>query len=167
MGYRGRLIWPFTAEVLLFNTAITALNGPDGVGFDHDFKAPLKQTNGTTSRVFDHAIRLQAQVETERDPFNELRMLNTGDDSTTEVVLVFHFQQLEDEGLVDSSGRAKIVKGSKLGRVWNRDMVEVDNFTERDVVVTHAKPHSFGLSGGNRNLLVVRFARRQRSTAAV
>ena len=58
MGYRGRLIWIFTAEVLRLDTAATAENGPGAVGYDHDFREPLKAADGTTSRVYHPAVEL-------------------------------------------------------------------------------------------------------------
>lgn len=163
MGYRGRLIFPMEAEILRLDTLATSVNGPGGQGFDPLFKEPLKEADGTTSRLFKAAKWVPCQVETEGDQFDQLSMLNTGDDGGTELILVLHFQDLEDFGWVDSKGRAVIPKGSKLGRIRDQDLEELDDYVDRDLVVTQARPHSYGLSGGKRNLLIVFFARRERS----
>lgn len=168
MGYRGRLIWPFIAEVAKLNTVATSVNGaPLATGYDHDFKEPVKKADGTTSRSYDPGIQLPVQVETEGDPFDALVMRNTGDDGDTELKLVFHFRDLEDRGLVDIKGRATITKGDKLIRVTDRDGEEIDNYEERNLVVTEVQPRSAGLSGHRRNILLVSFRRRSVTTTEV
>ena len=166
MGYRGRLIFPFEAKLSKLNTAGTAVNGaplPDG--YDYDFKEPVKKADGTNARIYDAPILLPCQVETEGDQFDALTMRNLGDDRDTEIKLLFHFQDLEDYGLVDSKGRAKITKGDKLVSVWDNEGNEVDNYEEAGLVVTQAQPRSYGLSGGRRNLLLVTFRARDTSTS--
>lgn len=166
MGYRGRLITEFKAEISRLNTLATSVNGaPLDDGYDYDFKEPVKKADGTTSRVFDQSIKIPCQVETEGDRFDFLTMRNLGDNSDTEVKLVFHFQDLEDMGLVGPKGRAKITKGDKLIAIFDEDDEEIDNYEERNLVVTTAQPRSAGLSGGRRNLLLVTFRRRDRSTS--
>lgn len=168
MGYRGRLIFPFTAHVARLDTTATAANGaPLSDGYDYDFKEPVKKADGTTARVYKPVDKLPCQVETEGDPFDALAMRNLGDDQTTTVKLCFHFQDLEDYGLVDAKGRALFKKGDKLVAVYDQDETEIDDYSARNLVVTEAQPRSAGLSGGKRNLLLVTFKTRDLSTSEV
>lgn len=165
MGYRGRLIWEFVAHVAKLNTLATSVNGaPLDDGYDYDFKEPVKKADGTTSRVYDAAIPIPCQVETEGDPFDTLAMKNLGDDRDTALKLCFHFQDLEDMGLVDSKGRATITKGDRLTAIYDKDGEEIDDYNERELVVVEAQPRSAGLSGHKRNLLLVSFRHRDQST---
>lgn len=168
MGYRGRLIWPFTARIAKLDTLATSVNGaPLSGGYDFDFKEPVKKSDGTTSRVYGNPIDLPCQVETEGDQFDRLTMRNLGDDGDTALKLVFHFQDLEDYGLVDTKGRATIPKGTKLVAIFDGDMEEIDDYESQDLVVTEAQPRSAGLSGLKRNLLLVTFKARDESTSEV
>lgn len=166
-GYRGRLIWRFEAEIAIYDTAATEANGaPFPSGFNPWLREPVKKADGSETRRFA-THRLGVQVETEGDQFDALRMNNLGDGGATELKLVFHFQELEDNLLVDAKGRAMLVKGSRLLCVFDQDGMEVDNYAERDVVVTEAQPRSYGLSGGKRNLLLVTFRKRDTGTNKV
>lgn len=164
---RGRLIYPFIAEIAALNTLATSFNGaPLADGYDFDFKEPVKKADGTTSRVYDASFRIECQVETESagDTFDKLGMRNLGDDGDTEIKLCFHFQDLEDMGLVDANGRGQINKGAKLVAIFDSDGEEVDNYAERSLFVVEAQPRSYGLSSLKRNLLVVTFRYRMTST---
>ena len=167
MGYRGRLISPMSAIVAFYDTAATEANGgPFPSGYDPVFREPVKKADGSETRQFvTHT--LDCQLETEGDRFDQLQMRNTGDDGATEVKLVFHFQDLEDNLLVDAAGRATIVKGSKLLQVFDQLGNEIDDYGERELVVVEAQPRSAGLSGGQRNLLLVTFRERDKGTNEV
>jgi hypothetical protein len=169
MGYRGRLIFPMTSRIEIIDTVSTASNGGVlGGGYDQDFREPVVFAGGGVSTSYFAAVDLPCQVETEEsaDAFAKLSMSGLGDESVTEIQLAFHFRDLEDAGLVDATGRAQIHNGSRLIRVVDRSGIEVDNYSERDLVVTESVPRSYGLTSGNRNLLLVDFTRRGRSVRA-
>lgn len=171
MGYRGRLIYAFEATIARLDTAATDLNVPAGhpSGFDHTFGTTIKLTSGETTTVYSAPVKLRCQVETEGDstPWDALAMLQTGDNRDSELKLVFHYRDLEDQLLVDIKGRVKLYKGDKLTAIHTKDGEEVDNYDEMGLVATELKPVGYGLSGGKRNLLVVTYRRRDRSTAEV
>jgi hypothetical protein len=168
MSYRGRLIWPFRATIERLDTQATAANpGPTAGGYDHDFKEPRKRADGTTNTVYMAPIILNCQVETEADDFDALAMRRGGDNRDSEVKLVFHFQELEDHGLVDDHGRALMSKGDRLVAIHTQNREEVDNYAELHLVATNLQPRSYGLSGLKRNLLLVSYRRRDRSSIEV
>lgn len=169
MGYRGRLLFKFIATIERLDTAATAVNNPAGYtdGYDHRFRTPIKLTAGGNTIIYSNPIRLNCQVETEAqaDPWDVQRMLKTGDNRDTSIKLVFHYQQLEDEALVDAKGRAKLYKGDKLIAIHTQDGEELDDYSELGLVCTAIPPHGYGLSGGKRNLLVAEYGRRDQSTS--
>lgn len=168
MGYRGRLIWPFRATVARLDTSGTSANaGPTAGGYDNAFKEPRKRADGTLNTVYKALIVLQAQVETEGDDFDALSLRRGGDNRDSEVKLVFHFQELEDMGLVSPKGRALLSKGDRLMAVHTQSREEIDDYSDLDLVATVLQPRSAGLSGGKRNLLLVTYRRRDRSSVEV
>lgn len=164
MGYRGRLIWPFRATIRRLDTTATAANaGPTPGGYDHDFKEPRKRADGSLNTAYKPEIVLQAQVETEGDVFDALSLRRLGDNRDSQVVLVFHFQELEDMGLVEG-GVAQLAKGDRLMAVHTQSREEIDDYSSLHLVATQLQPRSYGLSGGKRNLLLVTYRRRDNST---
>ena len=83
---RGRLIFPFLAELRRLDTAAMATTDPDGAGaltggFDPDFKEPVlvdRDGDGVAERERTElpAIRVPCQVEPK--VFEDLRMLASG-----------------------------------------------------------------------------------------
>lgn len=157
---RGRLIWPFLATVEPLDTAATEA-ADAGTGYDPYFKEPITRSDGTDARVYGTPVELECQVETEMDEVRELNQGNSGDDERVELKLVFHFQDLEDQGLVDASGRALIKKGDRLVQITDIDGTEIDDYSGLNLVVQHSQPRSAGLSSLRRNLLLVTFKKRK------
>ncbi len=165
---RGRLINPFLAEIAQLDTVATA-DDPDGhgplsSGYDPDFKetvlVPGGGWRGHDARREKPLIRLPCQIEVQS--FGELQELLTGMSPRSHLVLVFHFQDLEQMGLVDPGS------GDALLRVDDR-LVAIRDYHTGDVVqavrtppglyITEVQPQSFGL-GLRRNLLFAVFNER-------
>ena len=173
---RGRLIFPFLAELHRLDTKAFALEDPDGAGplaggFDPDFKEPvLVDTNddGIGERIRkEHApVRIPCQVEP--DAFEALQEYASGNSPRSRIRLVFHFADLEKLGLVDSgSGDALVRVGDRLGAIFDLGGALVQAVrTPPGLFVTEAKPMGFGffMPRPRRNLLLVTFD--DRETAA-
>lgn len=173
MTYRGRLIFPFTADLRQLDTAATA-DDPDGAGpltsgYDPDFREPVyvpvagKQI-GTSARVEKAALMLPCQVE----PVNaeSLQQLFAGNVPNTSVILIFHFEDLEAGSLVDPNGNAMIRIGDRLDALYDQVGTKVQSFPNPPgVFVTEARPIGIGI-GLRRNLLAVAFADREQAAEA-
>lgn len=170
---RGRLIFPFLAELRRLDTAAMASTDPDGPGpltggFDPDFKEPVlvdRDGDGIAERerVEHPAIRVPCQVESK--VFEDLRMLASGDSPRSDISLVFHFKDLERLGLVDAAtGDALIRPNDRLAGLYDLGGLLVQTIrTPPGLYVTQAQPRGFGLgrSQPHRNLLLVTFEARQ------
>lgn len=166
MAYRGRLIFPFLAELHQLDTEATAQD-PDGAGpltsgYDPDFREPIRipqpgQQLGISARVEKAPIRLECQVEP--GTFEAIQQLFSGNVPQGLMQLVFHYAELESRGLVDSaSGDAMIRTGDRLGAIYdikNNLVQEIRN--PPGLYITEAKPIGFGLNSAHphRNLLLV------------
>lgn len=167
MPTRGRLIWPFKAEIARLSQEGTAAD-PDGAGpltsgYDPVFREPIKQA-GVVRRVELDPIMVPCQVE---DRAWEALMASAGgDDPRIEMTLVFHFRDLERMGLVDATtGDALIRKNDRLVAIrdYRTEAVIQSVTTPPGLYVTQALPRSYGLSGLSRNLLAVTFESREQS----
>lgn len=166
---RGRLINPFIAEIAQLDTLATAAD-PDGAGpwtsgYDRVFAEPVKLSGGASARVEKAPIRVLCQVEDQA--FETQQQTNRGDAPNTNFVLVFHFADLEVAGLVDLvTGEATIRKNDRLvalRRARDESLIQSIDPARGGMFVTEATPASFGLSGGERNLLLVRFEERAKA----
>lgn len=167
MNYRGRLLVPFLVELHQLDTEATAAD-PDGAGslesgFDPDFREPVMLDASTSSRKEKTAIKVLCQVEEETEA--ELDQRAAANDPTWKMRFVFHFEDLEAAGLVDpATGRALIKLNDRASAIYTADGVleqKLDTMGGGGLYCTEARPSSFGLSGGRRNLLVTTFARRK------
>lgn len=157
---RGRLIWDFIAEIAPIDTESTAAQDR----YDYRMREPKKLTDGTKDRVEKEFIKLPCQIETEGDAFEALRMGGSGDNPNSAVKLVFHFEDLEDLGMVDTKGTPTLRKHDRLVAVYDCDEILVQEFTDVPLYATEVQPRSFGLSSKKRNLLLVTYTRRETST---
>jgi hypothetical protein len=158
---RGRLINPFLAEIAQLDTVATAAD-PDGAGpltsgYDPDFKetvlVPGTEWRGRDARREKTFIRVPCQIEVAT--FGELQELLTGMSPRSHLVLVFHFQDLEQMNLVDGG------TGEALLRVDDR-LVAIRDYHTGDLVqavrtppglyIDEVRPQSFAI-GLKRNLL--------------
>ena len=176
---RGRLIFPFLAELHRLDTRGTAEADPDGAGplvagYDPDFKESVLVDGdddgvGERLRAEHPAVRLPCQVEPEA--FDALRMFAAGNSPKSRFELVFHFADLEREGLVDTAtGDALVRPGDRLGGLYDRagELVQAIR-TPPGLYATEARPIGFGLNLARprRNLLLVTFGDRVVATGRV
>ncbi len=164
---RGRLIFPFLAELHRLDTAAMARGDASsglGPGYDDDFKEPIlvdADDDGVAEpfRREHAAVRIPCQVEPEA--FEALRMATSGNTPRSSMDLVFHFRDLERLGLVDTAtGDALIRPSDRLGALYAADGQLVQAVrTPPGLYVTEARPIGFGLNRRrpSRNLLLVSF----------
>ena len=167
---RGRLIFPFLAEVFRLDTRAMATMAP---GYDPDFKEPaLVDTDGdgvaNPYRREHPPVRVPCQVEPET--LDALRMTPSGNTPRSSVDLVFHFRDLERMGLVDAAtGEALIRTSDRLGALYDAagQLVWAVR-TPPGLYVTEARHAGFGLfrRRPRRNLLVVSFTDRPAGRSA-
>ena len=164
---RGRLINPLAAELAQLDTAATAADpdgpGPRTSGYDADFHEtvlmPSAGGRDRDARREKPSIRVPCQIEVQS--FGALTELATGNSPRSRLVLVFHFADLEQLGLVDpATGDALLRVGDRL--VTIRDLrtgalVQAVR-TPPGLYLTEPQPQ-FGL-GGRRNLLLATFGER-------
>lgn len=176
---RGRLIFPFMADLFRLDTAGTATTDPDGAGpltsgYDLDFKEPVgvdinDDGVGEPVRVEHSAVRLPCQVEPKT--VEELRMFAAGNSPRARVELVFLFRDLENLGLVDApTGEALVRPGDRLGALYDKAGALVQAVrTPPGLYVTRTQPLGFGLHRAcpSRNLLLVAFGDRQQAARRV
>jgi hypothetical protein len=154
------------------DTAATAADpdagGPLESGYDDDFRepvmvAPASGSGLATIRRVEVMTTLPAQI---RQPQNmELQML-TGRSTQLQMQLCFHYEDLEDAGLIDSLGRPMIrAPGDRLARVRNPETGDViEEFPAiPGLYATQVRSSGFGL-GPTRNLLIVTFEERAASS---
>ncbi len=167
---RGRLIFPFLAELHRLDTVAMATQTP---GYDADFKEPaLLDTDGDDAGEAyrrEHApVRVPCQVEPET--LEALRMTPSGNAPQSNLQVVFHFRDLERLGLVDvSTGEALIRVGDRLGGLFDTEGQLVWAVrTPPGLYVTEARHAGFGLfrRRPRRNLLLVSFSDRPAGRSA-
>jgi hypothetical protein len=167
---RGRLIFPFLAELHRLDTVAMATDAP---GYDQDFKEPaLLDVDGDgvgdAFRREHPPVRVPCQVEPET--LNALRMTPSGNAHASSLDLVFHFRDLERLGLVDvTTGEALIRASDRLGGLFDTEGQLVWAVrTPPGLYVTEARHAGFGLfrRRPRRNLLVVSFSDRPAGRSA-
>lgn len=156
---RGRLIFPFIAELARLDTEATAAGSP---GYDDIFREPKVSYEPGGVRVVgrkEKPLRMRCQVET--GTFEALRMLPTGDSPRSQFTLVFHYADFEKAGLVDANNRTPIHVNDRLVAIYDKGgITKMSDFPNPPgVFATEVTPSGFGF-GGRVNLLVVRFGDR-------
>jgi len=164
---RGRLVDAFLAELAQLDAAATAAD-PDGAGaltsgYDADFQetvlVPTPGGRATNARREKPLLRIPCQVEVQA--FGELTELLPGNSPRSNLVLVFHFQDLERMGLVErTTGDALLRVGDRLEAIRDYRTGELVQAirTPPGLYLTQAQPE-FGL-GRRRNLLLATFTDR-------
>jgi hypothetical protein len=164
---RGRLINPLAAEFAQLDTAATAADpdgpGPLTSGYDTDFHetvlVPSAGGPRRDARREKPSIRVPCQIEVQS--FGVLAELATGNSPRSHLVLVFHFADLEQLGLVDpATGDALLRVGDRLVAIRDLRTGELVQAvrTPPGLYLTEPQPQ-FGL-GGRRNLLLATFGER-------
>lgn len=167
---RGRLIFPFLAELHRLDTVAMATRAP---GYDDDFKEPALLDSdgdgvGDAYRRERPPVRVPCQVEPET--LEALRMTPSGNTPQSSLQLVFHFRDLERLGLVDDlTGEALIRVGDRLGGLFDTEGQLV--WAVRcppGLYVTEVRHAGFGLfrRRPRRNLLVVSLTDRPAARSA-
>lgn len=164
---RGRLINPFLAEIAQLDTVATGAD-PDGPGplisgYDDDFKETVivgssPQTRADTRRE-KPLLRIPCQVEV--STLETLEQFSTGASPHSRLTLVFHFEHIEQAGLVDeATGVAVLRVNDRLSAIYACDGQLVHSVrTPPGLYAIEVQPQSFGM-GLSRNLLVVTFQER-------
>lgn len=172
---RGRLINPFKAKIARIDTTASAAD-PDGAGeltsgYDPVFREPIQRALDVgEARLAKELepILIPCQVEFD-DQFEALGAVAAGNDTNSRVRIVFHFQDLEELGLVDATtGLPKLNLNDRLVAVHRfDDETLIQNAgLEEGFYCTEVRPVSFGLSGGSRNLLVCTYQTRDKAFKA-
>lgn len=170
---RGRLVFPFLADIRRLDTVATAAD-PDGAGpltsgYDDIYREPhvLIDTSDPTDREGISARKEKAQIlvpcQVEDDAFQRLQMLMNGNSPAGLLTLVFHFKDLESLALVDGAGMALIKPGDRLEAIHDKKGNLVQQvITPPGLFVQDAIPAGHGLSRGTskRNLLIVNWESR-------
>lgn len=167
MGYRGRLIQPFLADIRRLDTEATAA-AKSGAGYDPDFKEPARvaptsgEGAGTSTRREKAELLLPCQVE--MGSAEKLRQFFAGANPSSNLVLVLHFRDLERAGLVDSAGNATLRVGDRLASIRDSRTKNVVWTPREELYCVEVQPNAFGIGRG-RNLLFLFFQDRDNAAA--
>lgn len=148
---RGRLIFPFEARINRIDTSATrAANS-----YDDDFRCLAP--GATRTEMIPLTLRCQVEINT----MELQRMSRDGNVPLRLMQLIFHFQDLEREGLVHGvSGDALIRVNDRLTGIYDaRTHAIVQEIPQGGMYATKVEPNAFGI-GMKRNLLFVVFADR-------
>lgn len=172
---RGRLIFPFTVELGLLDTAAMAAD-PDGTGpltsgYDDEFREPI--VVGAAGSAPGHTLRREtihrflAQIEDNTEGLVDV--MASGNSPVNMLGLVFHYKDLESIGAVELVSGKPIIKapGARLISIRNPvDGTLIERFDDAPGFwATQSKSMGFGL-GPTRNLLLVIFEERAVSVPA-
>lgn len=167
---RGRLINPFQVAIYVLDTIATNAD-PDGSGaltsgYDSVFREPRKipvtgQTSGKSARLEKPLPMLLAQVETLS--LEKQKQLAQGNAPVADLILVIHYTQLEELGLIDIlTGRATIGVGARLAEIRHRSSGALERaFPDPPGAFAVRVEDEFGGWTSKRNLLKVYFKDRQ------
>jgi hypothetical protein len=161
---RGRLIQKFTAEIARLDTESTESSGY----YDDTFRelvhsdAASGDGIGTKQRQEHTVVKLPCQVSD--DTWEALQARDQGNTPQSEVVLWFHFRDLENNSLVAADGTSLINVGDRLVTIRDHltdDVVHTVR-TPPGLYVKEARPRGFGIcmARPKRNLLRVAFEER-------
>ncbi len=169
---RGRLIFPFLAEVYRLDTAATAADpdasGPLTAGYDEDFREPVRLAGpggegaGTTHRIEKSAVRLPCQVEV--GTAEKRQMFFSGNSPDSRLVLVFHMRDLARLGFVGADGRVALHNEDRLAAIYDRRGALVRTLPV-PLYASQVEPSEYGL-GHAQNLLTVYFDERETGVGA-
>ncbi len=161
MSYRGRLIFPQLVKLAQLSTAATA--AVTGAGYDPDFREPIRLPvagggPGTDTRVEVVSAFLPAQIEVAK--WDDRRQAYTGNLPEGSLILVFHFQDLEERSMIDDHGEATIRVGDRLEGIYDFNTESLIQRPRTPLYAVQPQPNSFGLDGHARNLCLISFAPR-------
>lgn len=165
MSYRGRLIWPFTVDIARLDTAATAAEAGVGYvtgGYDPDFKEPVMLDQGpgspdVSTRQETLVEQVPCQVHPEKGKYDGLDMTLSGAEMKFQLRLILHYVDLEARSLIDSDGSALFKVNDRLVAIRQFDGTLVRDFSNKPLYITEVQDRSFGLSGLQRNLVMLTF----------
>lgn len=160
---RGRLIFPFQVQLGILNIEATATAGYDPL-FRETVLTPTSDGLGVTDRQ-ESLIKLPGQFA-DQNAFLALQEAPTGNLAQVNLVVLFHFRDLERLGLVETlTGNATIKNGDRLDSIYDYTTgVLVQTLRNPPgAFVVKATPR-FGLDS-RRNLLEVTFRSRDAGTS--
>jgi hypothetical protein len=173
---RGRLIFPYLVGLRRLSTTSTAAD-PDGAGeltsgYDETFRESHKILSdpddqiGVSARIELAELQVLAQIEPEQ--YERLETMISGDSPNSRFSIVLHARELEQAGLLESSGRPKIHKGDRLAAIYNhRSGALIETIPNPPgLFVIQVQSGGWGL-GPERNLFLVVFEERETSTREV
>lgn len=173
--HRGRLIFVFLAEIHRLDTTSIATEDPDGEGphtggYDPDFKEPVLvdlDDDGVSEKIRREYPPIKIPCQVEPNTFEALSMQASGNVPDSEIVLVFHFRDLERLDLVDvETGDALLRPGDRLGAIYDKRGNLIQKIRNPPgLYVSEARPIGFGLgmSRPRRNLLLATFNDRRQA----
>jgi len=138
---RGRLINKFVAVIRRLDTEETSL--VTGGGYDPEFDSPIPVDDGTqlgaSSRREMPELRLNCQLD--RTSWGEQNMARGGKQIVADIVLVFHWPDLENMGLIGADGEPVLKKGDRIDHIETR---------KGDVEATFDNPPGMFITGFER-----------------
>lgn len=168
MGYRGRLIWPFQCRIQRLDTAATEANPLAGQpsGYNRIWREPVRTNAGADSRVYKSEVALPCQVRTEMGPYDKQLQLPGGRELEFKIKLTLHYNDLTMcGGLVDATGAVVFQPSDKLRAIYKKDGTTlVRDFTSNPLFLVHVQDRSWGLSGLERNLVMLYFNDRRKGS---
>lgn len=160
---RGRLIQKFLAKIARLDTAAIETAG----NYDADFRELLMADSvgdgvGQPARLEHEAITVPVQIAP--NTWESLQATDVGNAPNTEIVLYFHFRDLELLSLLDPvSGDALIRVGDRLVEIQDRTGVLIQSIrTPPGLYCIESAPVGWGISllRPTRNLLKTRWQER-------
>lgn len=157
------------AVVHRLNISATRLHNPDGedvYGYDETLKETItydRAVEGAVdSRRESSEVRIPCQIETWR--YEELRQVGLGDAPVTNMVFVFHREDLEKLGLLDSEKTILLKKGDRISHLEKYGAVSgmvTKRFNDPGLYIYELRPGSWGFGPDGYDLEIVFTARRQ------
>ena len=159
---RGRLIFPFLADIRRLDTVATNADpdgaGPATSGYNPLYREPIilpaaGKPEGVSARKEFAQLLLPCQVED--NTWQKINALANGNSPEGFITLVFHYKDLEKMSLVDAAGKALLKPGDRLEAIQDMkgNLVETV-LTPPGLYIKDAVPAGHGL-GTKRNLLIV------------
>lgn len=114
---RGRLINRFVAVVRRLDTAATA--AVVGGGFDPEFAEAKIVSNGTQLGVSSRQemAELRLPVQLDRDSWGKVVPGRGGKQIKSDIILVFHWPDLENGSLIGSDGEPLLKAGDRIDKI--------------------------------------------------
>lgn len=172
MTTRGRLIFPVVCEVARIDVETTRTAS----GFDDVLGQPRRASTsglpekgtprGDLATAYFLPVRLLGQIENGLAKLTTYQqgMAQTGNQPKFKVQVVYHYDQLEQGGLVASDGHVKMRSGDRLLAAYTLAGTKICDF--EDAYATRIDDTSFGLSAQTRNLCIVTYESRVKGTAS-